>query len=310
MSVVVTGASGFIAGHVIAALHQRGVHVVGIDRRSGSPADEHLVADLTDGDETVRAALRNADAVIHLAGCPGVRDDRPDVGERRYRDNVVATEVVCSLTPRRTSLVLASSSSVYGGSVEGRASHEDDRLDPKGGYARSKVAAEAVAHARADAGGRTVVVRPFTVAGEGQRPDMALTRWLLAARTREPLTILGSLDRVRDVTDVRDVARGIVRATDLGEPATINLGTGTPLRLQQLVDAVGSVTRRPLELRVVPAATVEVPATRADTARCASLLGFTPTTDLVELVRRQDAALRSTHHILSPRSHPLHLEVV
>ena len=83
-------------------------------------------------------------------------------------------------------VLAASSSSVYGGSLGGRASHEDDDLRPVGGYARSKVAAEALCAEHRDAGEAVCVVRPFTVVGPGQRPDMAVDRWLRAALGRSP----------------------------------------------------------------------------------------------------------------------------
>lgn len=298
MSVVVTGAAGFIGRAVVAALRDRGRDVVGIDRRTWAPAAGERVirASLEDGGADVRDALLDADAVIHLAGCPGVRDLTPDIALRRHRDNVLAGEVVLTQVPLATPVVVASSSSVYGGSVDGRASGEDDRLRPRGGYARSKVVLEERCAARRARGGLVGVVRPFTVAGEGQRPDMAISRWLAAADEGRPLTVLGSLDRVRDVTDVRDVAEGIVRAAERGLATTVNLGTGVPRPLQDLVAAVALATGSSPVVRVRPAATEEVPATRADTRRCAALLGFVPHTDLSALVARQLAATRSIPH--------------
>ncbi len=60
---------------------------------------------------------------------------------------------------------------------------------------------------RALCAGRPVaVLRPFTVAGEGQRADMALARWIAAVRAGRPVRILGSPGRSRDVTDVRDLS--------------------------------------------------------------------------------------------------------
>lgn len=294
MSVVVTGAAGFIGRAVVVSLRDRGCDVVGIDRRGWVPvAGERAVrAPLEAGDPEVRAALVEADAVIHLAGCPGVRDHAPDIAVRRHRDNVLAGEHVLATVPLATPVVVASSSSVYGGAIDGLASAEDDRLLPRGGYARSKVALEQRCAARRARGGLVGVVRPFTVAGEGQRSDMAIARWLAAADEGRPLTVLGSLDRVRDVTDVRDVAEGIVRAAERGLATTVNLGTGVPRPLRELVAAVAAATGTSPVLRVQPAATEEVPATRADTGRCAALLGFVPHTDLSALVARQLAATR------------------
>lgn len=306
MSVVVTGAAGFIGRHVVTTLRSRGYTVVGIDRRRWTPGDgeEVLVTDVSAPDGDARQALAAADAVIHLAGCPGVRDRAPDVAQRRYRDNVLAGQRILDLTPADTPLVVASSSSIYGGSRDGRACHEDDPRRPLGGYARSKAALEERCDRRRASGGQIAVLRPFTVAGEAQRPDMAISRWLAAAVAGEAVTVLGSLDRVRDVTDVRDVAEGLVRAAEREVDTVCNLGTGRVHRLWEVIDAVTAVTGRRPPVRVVPAGTEEVPATRADTRRCARLLGFVPHTDLHALVVRQFAA---THTRSSPT---LDLEVV
>lgn len=293
MSVVVTGAAGFIGRHVIRALVVRGYDVLGVDRRTWSPVagETAMRAELSTPDVDVRDALATAEAVVHLAGCPGVRDVGADVTWRRERDNVVAGERVLAGTPAATPLVVASSSSVYGGSLGGRACHEDLPPRPLGGYARSKVALEERCAARAAAGGHVAVVRPFTVAGEGQRPDMAIARWLDAAVRGAPLRVLGSLSRTRDVTDVRDVAEGIVRVLDRGIATTVNLGTGRPHTLAELVAAVREASGADdVEVELVPAARVEVPATRADTTRCEQLLGFVPHTVLSTLVARQHAA--------------------
>ena len=113
MAVVVTGASGFVGSHLVCQLHRAGYSVVGLDRRpppAGQPGS-HIVADLLDLDrpgprcglavaEAARDALNEAEAVWHLAGCPGVRSTGPDVATRRWRDNVVATELVAAAVPR------------------------------------------------------------------------------------------------------------------------------------------------------------------------------------------------------------------
>lgn len=309
MAVVVTGAAGFIGRSVVATLRARGYAVVGIDRRSWTPLDGEraVVAELHVADDAVRDALASADAVLHLAGCPGVRDVAPDVDVRRYRDNVLAGERVLAATPRTTPLVVTSSSSVYGGSVDGRACNEEDALAPRGGYATSKAALEDRCAARRADGGLVGVVRPFTVAGEGQRPDMAIARWLAAAQAGLPLSVLGSLDRIRDVTDVRDVAEGLVRAAERGLATTVNLGTGHPRSLRELLAAVAGATGTDPTVVVTDANDDEVPATRADTRRCAELLDLLPRTDLPAVVARQLAASRSLDGSL-PHHH--HLELV
>lgn len=294
MAVVVTGSAGFVGRAVVARLLEAGREVVGIDRRggipSGVPGHTELHADLLGADGVAAAAIREASGVIHLAGCPGVRDSRSDVAWHRHRDNVLATAAVLGAAGRGTTVVAATSSSIYGGSTGGRACAESDPLRPRGGYAASKALSEGLCRDHNEAGGRVVIARPFTVAGEGQRPDMALAIWIEAARNGRPLRILGGPERTRDVTDVRDAARALVALLDADEPGPVNVGTGVPVRLDAMVEAIARVLDVEVRTRVEPAGPEEVADTRADTRRLASLVGFVPETDLVDVVARQIAA--------------------
>jgi nucleoside-diphosphate-sugar epimerase len=294
VTVVVTGSAGFVGRALVAELVSRGRPVVGVDRNPTVGGSSHLVltGDLLDRDEMVDAALDTAQAVVHLAGCPGVRDVAPDVEHRRRRDNVAATARVLAAVPAHVPVVVASSSSVYGGS-RGRPSREGDPLSPRGGYARSKVDVERLCAGRAAAGGRVTVVRPFTVVGEGQRPDMAVSRWLDAAESGLPLPVYGTLDRTRDLTDVRDVARVLATLVEPGRAPTtgvLNIGTGRPHTLAELVDAVAAATGTSVRTALTPAAAVEPADTWADTRALRGAVGFVPRTDLHDVVARQAAA--------------------
>jgi UDP-glucose 4-epimerase len=306
MSIVVTGAAGFIGRHVVRALLQRGHDVTGIDRRPwGSAGETVVVADLADPAAPVDHLLRRAGAVVHLAGRPGVRDHRPDIATQRWRDNVIAGERVLEVTPSAAMVVVASSSSVYGGAgsqQRPRASHEDDRLRPLGGYARSKCALERRCAARATGGGAVGVVRPFTVAGEGQRPDMAIATWIAALRAGQPVCLLGSPHRGRDVTDVADVTEGIVRMLDGRVCQTVNLGTGVSQRIGDVLMTVARLCGAEPMISVQPAPAEDVAVTMADVGRCRDLLGFVPATDLPALIARQIAATRV---VIRPRATPV-----
>ncbi|HEX2177442.1 MAG TPA: NAD(P)-dependent oxidoreductase [Nocardioidaceae bacterium] len=294
---MITGSAGFIGRALTGRLHAAGHRVVAIDR-AVDPSGETtvdgvpvLTADLLDGDPLVETALREADAVVHLAGCSGVRDTTPGIEHRRRRDNVHATRRVAELVPPDVPLLVTSSSSVYGGARFGRASRESDPLHPRGGYARSKVGAEEVCAQRAAAGGHVLVARPFTVVGEGQRPDMALSRWRAAALAGDPLRVFGSLERTRDFTCVREVARGLTALLDRGATGVVNVGSGAPRTLDEVVRALGAALGLDIAVEVEPAADIEVADTWADVRRFESLTGFRPSTDLADVVRRFVAAL-------------------
>ncbi|MGC4876230.1 NAD-dependent epimerase/dehydratase family protein [Micromonospora sp. DT43] len=294
MAVVVTGAAGFIAGHLVAQLRGAGETVIGIDRRdmSQAPGLQPLIADLSDPCDEAVEALRTADAVFHLAGCPGVRDRSPDVQWRRRRDNVLSTEQVLRHVPRGTPLVVASSSSVYGGS-DGRPCREDFPLRPRGGYAQSKLEMEHHCAAQRERGALVVTARFFTVAGERQRPDMGLAGWIRAGLEGRAVPVFGDLSRSRDLVDVLDLVAAVRALADRGVPGTVNIGTGQAHSLGQMLDALRDALDRPITVTRHPVDADDPNATLADPTHLHSLTGLRPRTDIRALIRRQVvAALR------------------
>lgn len=308
MNLVITGGAGFIGQTLVKQAIAAGYHVTVIDRvpttdaaGSGGAVDAidsaHLswiTADLSHDSDIVSDALGTADCVIHLAACPGVRDTSADIEQRRYFDNVLATEIVARRTPGSTPLIAFSSSSVYGGATIRRGivrgSCESDALSPRGGYAASKVRAESFCSLRAARGGQTLCVRPFTVLGENQRHDMAVSLWRRRIMSGEPVTLFGSFERTRDFTDVRDVADATLALLSSGATGTVNLGTGTSCTLTELVRCIASALDVPARVQVRPAPPREVAHTLADTTVLRSHIGWVPHTSLQETVAR---AMRS-----------------
>jgi nucleoside-diphosphate-sugar epimerase len=292
MEALVTGSAGFIGRHLVEALIGRGYRVTGVDRRSAVPGHgyRHHRLDLAAPTPDLAALAARADLVFHLAARPGVRESSVELSGLRWRDNVAATRNLLEVTPLATRVVVTSSSSVYGGSIVGAPSRESDRLRPRGQYARSKMAMEALCNRRRQLGGRIAVLRPFTIAGEGQRPDMAFSTWLDALRRGEPIRIFGSGERSRDITDVRDAVEGLIRAAQRGVNETVNLGTGRGHRLEEMARALLDVYGRDAEIVTEAASSEEAHSTLADTTRCAQILGFVPQTDLRGLLERQMAA--------------------
>ena len=294
---LVTGSAGFIGSNLVRRLAARGDEVVGVDRRrTRGRAGLHVTMDLAERTSLPEVARWTgwADVVFHLAARPGVRTNSPRIDIRRHRDIIVATEHVMAVAPERTHVILTSSSSVYGEAARWdksyRASRETDRPRPVSRYGRYKQRMEQLGRQYRRFEDGLAIARPFTVIGEGQRSDMALSIWIDAVHRGEPVTVFGSLDRARDVTDVDRVVDGLVAMADLRYCGFVNLGAGKPRSLAEMVEAVFLATGRETPVRVVTASPEEVRATCADPTRARRALGVDLTTDLVGATKRQARA--------------------
>lgn len=279
MRVLVTGSEGFIGRHVVAALRRKGHDVVGLDLVALDPLER---ADVREPLPT--APFTGVDVVVHLAGRAGVAPSLREPREYVATNTTGTAHVLASATRAGVGrVVIASSSSVYGECT--RPARETDPPRPLSPYASSKVGAEALA-ARAALKAEVVVVRPFTVFGPGQRPDMLIARLLGGESLR-----LWSFRR--DFTPVDAVADAIVESCSVTLPAAFqvfNLGSGRPVGAAELLDAVTDVTgtRPVVEWEAVRPGEPEV--TWADPARARDRLGFDPTEDVRETLARQAAA--------------------
>jgi len=200
----VTGGLGFIGSRVGGALLDDGAALRIVDDLSGAyapatgPAAARELA--ARGAEVMigpaePAHLRGVKAVIHLAALPGVRTRRPP--SALHRTNVLLTgRLVRAASERGIRFVFVSSSSVYGDARD-LPTPEHARAAPLNPYAASKVAAEAAVRRR---GADAVIVRPFTVYGPGQRPEMAFARWIALLDGRQPLPWYAPPGTARDFT--------------------------------------------------------------------------------------------------------------
>jgi UDP-glucuronate 4-epimerase len=305
MHAIVTGAAGFIGSHVSELLLRRGLRVTGIDCFTPyyDPAIKRRnVAELEgwDGFRLVEADLRDADLidllagadlVYHLAAQAGVRGSWAGGFEEYAEHNVIATQRLLEAS-RRTSVrrvTYASSSSVYGNAMR-YPTTEADLPQPYSPYGVTKMAAEQLCVAYAENFGlQTASLRYFTVYGERQRPEMAISRLIDAALTGTPFPLFGDGRAVRDFTYVGDIARATVDAglEDLPAGAVMNVGGGDPVSMSELIDVVAEAVGRPVPIEQQPSAPGDVTRTGGDTSRAAELLGWRPQVGLAEGVDRQ-----------------------
>jgi nucleoside-diphosphate-sugar epimerase len=308
---LVTGCAGFIGSHLARRLVSHGWDVVGVDAFTDfyarrlkesnlaalreEPRFRFVEADLLDA--PLEALLEDRDTVFHLAGQPGVRQSFGAGALACVRNNVRATERLLASSARRhlRAFVYASSSSVYG--VQGTSPvREDAPLRPISPYGQTKVLTERLAESAWRRRGVPVVgLRYFTVYGPGQRPDMAVARFVASALAGRPLTINGTGLQIREFTFVNDVVRATIGAAERGRAGAVyNVGGGERRTVLDVVACLGRLLDRRLEVVHTPPAQGDPPRTGADTTRAREELGFVPTTSVANGLSAQLA--RATRH--------------
>jgi GDP-4-dehydro-6-deoxy-D-mannose reductase len=288
-SVLITGASGFAGGHLVAHL-SGSMDIVGWSR-SGPRADlaglaEWQAVDLLDRDG-VRRAIANLrpSAIFHLAGAPQVAESWHD-RTKPLAGNVLATAHLLDAVRRaelRCRVLVSGSAVVYAPSD--RPIGEDDQVAPGSPYALSKLAQEQLAmRAFADDGLEVVMARAFNHTGPYQppsfvAPSIARQIALIERGRAEPVLRVGNLRARRDFTDVRDVVRAYAAIMALGDTGKIyNVGSGTGRSIQSLLDALRARCRADVRIETDPARLrpAETSALVADTTRVHRQTGWRP----------------------------------
>jgi nucleoside-diphosphate-sugar epimerase len=277
----VRGAGGFIGSHLVEALVEEGARVRALVRYNlrgdaGSAAD----------------AVSGCEIIFHLA--PRIAIPYSYVNPRDFFEtNVVGSLNVAqaALTHGVERLVHTSTSEVYG-SPETVPIGEDHPLQAQSPYAASKVGADKLMdsfHRSFDL--PAVVLRPFNTYGPFQSARAIIPTIVSQALTGGPLR-LGSLHPRRDLTFVSDTAAGFiaVAGTDATIGRTIQLGTGSDVSIGELVDVIGEVLGRELEVELdeervrPPESEVERLVSRPHLAN--ELAGWIPTVSLREGLER------------------------
>jgi UDP-glucuronate 4-epimerase len=299
MSVLVTGAAGFIGSHLTDTLLARGDEVVGLDNfdsfydRSSKEANLARARD-DSGFTLIEADIRDAealanlpddiDAIIHLAALAGVR---PSIADPvRYADvNLIGTARLLHFAKSRgiRSFVFSSSSSVYGNNDKVPFSEDDPVDHPISPYAATKKSGELLCHAAAHLDGiRTICLRLFTVYGPRQRPDLAIRKFARLMKEGRPIPMFGDGSTSRDYTYVSDIMSGCVSAYDWSRRAAdgayevVNLGGSRSIRLSELIQVIGEELGVDPEVERLPMQPGDVTRTFADVSRAGRLLGYHP----------------------------------
>ena len=314
MRILVTGTAGFIGFFLAQRLLADGHEVFGVDGFTdyydiALKRDRHAILKTHNGfsehvtmleDQSGLAAaakVARPEVIVHLAAQAGVRYSLEN--PRAYVDsNLVGTFNVMELARAHavSHLLLASTSSVYGGNTE-MPFRETDKADlPLTLYAATKKATELMTHSYSHLWNiPTTAFRFFTVYGPWGRPDMALFKFVDAILAGRPIEVFNNGQMSRDFTYVEDLVEGLARLIERppvrGEPVSeadslspvapwraVNIGGGAPVSLMSFIEAIEASLGRKALRDYKPMQAGDVPATFADASLLQALTGYTPST--------------------------------
>jgi UDP-glucuronate 4-epimerase len=315
MTVLVTGAAGFIGMHVARCLLERGERVIGIDNFTpyysvALKAARIAQLDRISGDRFtflnadfgVESALDTAlsgldfDRIIHLGAQPGVRYsiDNP----RAYIHSNIAGHLNLLEVARHRDvahMVYASSSSVYGDRVELPFRVADRADHPISLYAATKRADELISESYAHLFRIPQTgLRFFSVYGPWGRPDMAAWKFTAAVLEGRPIDVFNHGDMRRDFTYIDDIVAGVIASLDhpplddgsekaggFRTPHRLyNIGNHRPEPLLDFIAAIETACGRAAVLNLLPMQDGDVYETFADIDAIGADLGYAPTTPI------------------------------
>lgn len=247
-TVLITGGSGFIGGHLVDKLINFGYQVKVIDDFSSGTYQislaEYFPWDISKVSQMdLCNVLRDVSCVIHLAAKARVQPSYDNV--LRYNEvnvNGTLNLLEACRTVGIKDFIFASSSSVYGNKWTNVGSHELDHLNPISPYAHQKVIGEQLCDLYETFGMNCRVLRFFNVYGErmidGGQYQQAIKIFLNNYKKGEPFKIFGDGEQRRDFTYVGDIANGIILAMEKNVRGVFNLGSGRNYSINELCNMI------------------------------------------------------------------------
>jgi len=324
MKLLVTGAAGFIGFHTSRLLLERGDEVVGLDNLNAyyDPALKDARLDILKSYPQFRFAridLADRDAmsklfraekfqrVVHLGAQAGVRYsiENPHAYVHSNIDGFLQVIEGCRQSAVEH-LVYASTSSVYGANTKMPFSESQSVDHPLTLYAATKRSNELMAHSYSSLYGLpTTGLRFFTVYGPWGRPDMALFLFTKNILAGLPIDVFNEGNHQRDFTYVDDIVKGVAATLDHvpgidanwdssnpnpgsgGVPYRIyNIGNQRPVTVLRYIEVLENCLGRKAQKNLLPLQLGDVPDTWADVSALARDVGYRPSTDLEQGVKR------------------------
>jgi len=331
MTILVTGAAGFLGMHVAKRLLQRGEHVIGVDNMDAYYSLELKEARLAELEEdanftfhyldigdsqaasAVFALYPDLEGIVHMAAQVGVGHSLANP-QAFLNTNISGMFVLleeCRKLKRLKNMVYGSSSAVYGGNRKVPFSETDQANQPRSIYAASKRADELLAAAYANISGVPMTgLRLFAVYGPWGRPDMFFYAFAQAIVAKRPIRVYNNGDFRRDFTYVDDAVHAIVAALDqpLRRPEGIegdafiphqivNIGNDRANSLSEFIGELEKALGIPAIIENEPMKKDDLKETYADIALARREYGFEPRTPLSEGVPRFVEWIKRFHRL-------------
>ena len=309
MRYLVTGGAGFIGSHLIESLIKRSDQVVVLDNLStGSSKNLSKVADqitVHNGSildqQLVDKLVADCDYVIHLAAALGVFNivNKP---LESLKTNLQGSEIILQAADKyRKSVLIASTSEIYGKNEKVPLNEEDDRiighpLKSRWSYSEAKAVDESLAYFYHLENKLPVrIVRFFNTVGPRQvgHYGMVVPRFIEAALKNEPLSIYGSGEQIRCFCHISDVIRALLLVIDSDQAVgeVFNIGNNQQSSINQLADRVISLLGSKSKIEKIPYADAypqgfeDMQRRVPDISKIKRVLGWSPQLDLDQIIK-------------------------
>lgn len=294
MRALVTGASGFVGGHLLCLLQMEGLEIFthGPERATLGKHFDSPVEDIIRLQEVIREV--QPDYIFHLAGV----SSGPDYALFYKVNTLYAANLLRALELEGFTscpVLLTGSAAEYGMvAQEEMPITEKTICQPYHHYGASKLAQTHLGRILADAGRRIVLVRPFNIIGPGMGSHLSVQSFALQIAQimrgeHPPLLEVGNLSSSRDFVDVSEVVDIYwkLMRTPAAFGRVVNICSGKPIKMSEILSRLVHLSGREIEIRVAAERfkALDVPVSYGDPSLLKALIGTLPSRPLDDTLR-------------------------
>ncbi|RAP27545.1 epimerase [Candidatus Marinamargulisbacteria bacterium SCGC AG-333-B06] len=297
MTILITGAAGFIGSHLVDTLLSKKYSIIGLDNfndyydpkikeKNLTTANKNPNFNLIKGSILDKPLLKeifkkhNISAIIHLAAYAGVRPSIENP-ELYYETNIIGTKNILDSAKEHDCkrLLIASSSSVYGNNEKVPFSESDPVDNPISPYATTKKMSEIMCYNYHYLYNLEIAcLRFFTVYGPRQRPEMAIHKFCSMITNNQPIPVYNHGKCLRDYTYIEDIINGIINILDSPSLSfdIINLGESATISTIDLINLIETYLNKKATLNLLNKQQGDVEKTYADISHAQTTYGYNP----------------------------------